>query len=129
LSAVVDNTSIGAYKVGEEPVYLTGFGPHCFGLPDNPQPVVNGKFQIPAQFRCLNDGAALTADKCAQTAPKTTASTASEASLNTFEGSLGENALVNAIIAGNYGTTPDKVPYIATMMSASLLRGAAVTAK
>jgi len=127
LSAVIDNTNLGAYKKGEEPVYLTGIGPHCFGLPDNPQPVVNGKFQIPAQFRCLNDGAALTADKCGKTVTKS--SSASGVSLNTFDGSLGENALVNAIIANNYGTTPDKVPYVATLMSASLLRGAAVTAK
>lgn len=127
LSAVIDNTNLGAYKPGQQPIYLTGFGPHCFGLPDNPQPVVNGKFQIPAQFRCLNDGAPLTADKCAQ--KPSTAQSASEASLNTFEGSLGENALVNAIVAGSYGTTPDKVPYITTMMSASLLRGGQVTAK
>jgi len=46
-----------------------------------------------------------------------------------FDGSLGENALINTIIAGQYGTTPDKVPYISTLMSASLLRGAEVTAK
>ena len=127
LSAVIDNTNIGPYKPGQATVYLTGFGPHCFGLPDNPQPVVNGKFQIPAQFRCLNDGAPLTADACGKTVTKP--SSASEASLNTFEGSLGENALVNAIIAGRYGTTPDKVPYISTTISAGLLRGGAVTAQ
>jgi phospholipid/cholesterol/gamma-HCH transport system substrate-binding protein len=127
LSAVVDNTNLGKYKAGEEPVYLTGFGPHCFGLPDDPQPVVNGKFQIPAQFRCLNDGAALTADACGKTTTKS--SSATEASLNTFEGSLGENAVVNVLIAHDYGTTPNKVPYVATMLSAPLLRGAAVTVK
>ena len=127
LSAVVDATNLGPYKPGQQPVYLTGFGPHCFGLPSDPQPVVNGKFQIPAQFRCLNDGAPLTADACGKTVTKTSSDTA--ASLNTFEGSLGENAVVDTLIAHDYGTTPNKVPFVATMLTAPLLRGSEVTVK
>ncbi|MCZ4500315.1 MAG: Virulence factor Mce family protein [Marmoricola sp.] len=130
LGAIIDTTGLGKYKPGEQPVYLTGYGPHCFGLPDDPQPIVNGKFQIPAQFRCLNDGAALTADNCSSSAKsESSTKTGSVGTVNTFEGSLGENAVVNTLIASTYNTTPDKVPYIGTMMSAPLLRGADVTVK
>jgi phospholipid/cholesterol/gamma-HCH transport system substrate-binding protein len=131
LSAVVDNTNLGKYTPGQQPIFITGLGPHCFGLPNDPQPVVDGKFQIPAQFRCLNDGAPLTGDDCAgkSTDGKTSTTDSPEASVNTFEGSMGENAVVNALIASTYDTTPNKVPYIDTMMSAPLLRGAEVTVK
>lgn len=118
LSAQVDVTTMGKYVPGEQPQLITGYGPHCFGLPDNIQPMVNGKFQIPSQFRCLNDGAALTADACG----KSTSSTNNQA-----QGSPAENALVNTLIASSYGTTPDKVPAIATSLAAPLLRGATVT--
>jgi len=124
LSAVIDNTNLGKYKPGEEPRFITGLGPHCFGLPDNPQPIVNGHFQIPAQFRCLNDGAALTGDKCGQSAKS-----ANAAAISSFEGSPAETALINSLIASSYGTTPDKVPYQDTMLAAPLYRGTQVTVK
>ena len=95
LSAVIDNTNLGAYKQGQEPVLITGFGPHCFGLPDNPQPIVDGKFQIPAQFQCLNDGAPLTGNPCGKTVTRSSSASAVKlGTLNVFEGSQGENALV-----------------------------------
>jgi phospholipid/cholesterol/gamma-HCH transport system substrate-binding protein len=127
LSAVIDATNIGKYKPGEEPHFITGLGPHCFGLPGNPQPVVNGKFQIPAQFQCLNDGAALTSAKCG--ASSKTASAEQENSIASFQGSQAENALVNALISHGLGTTPNEVPYVDTMLAAPLYRGTAVTVK
>ena len=108
----------------DTPIYVTGYGPNCFGLPDNPQPIgSNGYFQIPAKYRCLNDGAALTKDPCAQRKSQSMNSSAIEQSA--IE-SQSENALVNTIIAGSYGTTPNKVPPIATILAAPLLRGQAV---
>jgi hypothetical protein len=44
-------------------------------------------------------------------------------------GSPAENALVNTLIAGEYGTSPDKVPPIATALAAPLLRGTTVNVK
>jgi virulence factor Mce-like protein len=113
LSAQLDFTSMGKYKPGEEPRLITGYGPNCMGLPHPPVP-----FQTPAKYRCLNDGAALTKDPCSQRA----ASSASEEAL----GSPAENALVNSVIAGSLGTTPDKVPPIATALAGPLLRGQTV---
>lgn len=122
LSNVVDNTSIGKYKPGEQPRYLTGYGPSCFGLPNNPQPQVDGHFQIPPKFQCLNDGAALTDNPCGQRGPSSSSDQAMTAS-------SGENALVSALLSGTYGTTPDKVPPIATMLAEPLYRGAEVSVR
>ena len=129
LSIVVDTSGVGTkehgspkYMPGEEPRFITGYGPNCFGLPDNPQPVdSNGNFQIPPQYRCVNDGAALTDDPCSQDGTKAASTTAL--------GSPSENSLVNTLIASSLHTTPDKVPGIATMLAAPLYRGAAVTVK
>jgi len=117
LSAVIDNTNQGPYHNGEQPRLITGKGPHCFGLPDNPQPTVNGRFQIPDEFKCLNDGAALTNDPCGKN-PNYVQSRA----LNSPE----EHALVDSLIAGALGTTPNKVSPGATMLAAPLLRGQTV---
>jgi phospholipid/cholesterol/gamma-HCH transport system substrate-binding protein len=104
------------YKPGEEPRIITGYGPNCFGLP-NPQV----PFKVPGAYRCINDGAALTSDPCAR------------AKASAFDqqaiGSPAENALVNTLIAKSYGTTPDKVPSIATVLAAPALRGEVVNAK
>ena len=116
LSAVfVAASTIGKYKKGEEPRLITGLGPHCFGLPNYQVP-----FFIPDQFKCLNDGAALTADPCGAKPSATDART-----LN----SMGEHAIVNSVIARDLGTTPDKVPSASTVLVAPLLRGNAVTVK
>jgi phospholipid/cholesterol/gamma-HCH transport system substrate-binding protein len=107
----------GKYVPGEEPKLITGQGPHCFGMPHPPMP-----FKVPGSFRCVNDGAALTPDACAQSV-KTSA----------FDqqaiGSPAEHALVNSVIAANYGAAPDKVPPIATVLAAPALRGMEVTVK
>jgi phospholipid/cholesterol/gamma-HCH transport system substrate-binding protein len=125
LSAVVDNTNIGKYKPGEQPKYVTGYGPNCFGLPNNPQPQVDGHFQIPPKYRCLNDGAALTADPCAQKS----SSASDESIAQSAVDSPSENAMVSTLIAGTYSTAPNKVPPIATMLAAPLYRGQRVSVK
>lgn len=118
LSAQLDFTNLGKYKPGEQPKLVTGYGPGCFGLPNPPVP-----FQIPAKYKCLNDGAALTAAPCAQDSAHT--NSASDVAL----GSPAENALVSSLIAGEYGTTPNKVPPIATALAEPLLRGTTVNIK
>jgi len=116
LSAQMDFTNLGKYKPGEEPKLITNYGPNCFGLPNPPVP-----FRVPDQYRCLNDGAALTSDPCAQDSAQSDSKVAL--------GSPAENALVNTLIAGEYGTSPDKVPPIATALAAPLLRGTTVDVK
>jgi virulence factor Mce-like protein len=120
LSATLDTANMGPYKPGEQPRLVTGLGPNCFGLPDNPPPIGNGNCQIPAKYRCVNDGTPLTTDPCAKRA-----SGASNRSLN----STAENLLVNTLIAGDLHTTPDKVPGGATLLAAPLLRGQEVQVK
>jgi hypothetical protein len=119
-----DKFSNTGYTPGQQPRYISGYGPNCFGLPDNPQPVdANGNFQIPGKYRCINDGAPLTEDPCAAGSNKT--ASASTSAL----GSPSENQLVNTLIASSMHTSPDKVPGVATMLAAPLLRGTAVTVK
>ncbi|MGH8961198.1 MAG: MCE family protein [Jatrophihabitantaceae bacterium] len=116
LSAQLDQTNMGKYKPGEEPRLITGYGPNCFGLPNPPVP-----FKIPPKFQCINDGAALTDAPCGR---DRTQSSSQEAL-----GSPAEDALVNTLIASAVGTTPDKVPDIATALAAPLLRGQTVNVK
>jgi virulence factor Mce-like protein len=118
LSAQIDNTKLAntPYTPGQQPRFITGYSPNCFGLPNPPVP-----FKIPAQYRCLNDGAALTSDPCGQAK---TSSAAQEAL-----GSPAENALVSTLIANSLHTTPNKVPDIATALAAPLLRGETVDVK
>ncbi|MDP9115928.1 MAG: MCE family protein [Actinomycetota bacterium] len=118
----IPQTGLGDYVNGNQPKPLTGLGPHCFGLPNSVPVDGKGIFKIPSDFRCLNDGAALTADACGQAA-KTSG----------FDqqaiGSPAENAVVNSVIAATSGTTADKVPGIATLLVAPGLRGETVTVK
>lgn len=124
LKISLDANNAGGYKPGEQPRYITGYGPNCFGLPDHPEPIgSNGYFQIPPKYRCLNDGAALTNDPCAQ---RKSQGMNSSAIAQSAMGSPVENAIVNTLIAHSYGTTPKKVPAIATMLAAPLLRGQVV---
>jgi phospholipid/cholesterol/gamma-HCH transport system substrate-binding protein len=112
----VPPAKLGKYVPGDQPKIITGLGPHCFGMPNPMVP-----FKIPPSFRCINDGAALTTDACSQS--KTSA----------FDqqaiGSPAETALVNTLIAGTYGTTPDAVPAIATILTAPAMRGTQVDVK
>lgn len=133
LSVVLDNTNMGKYTPGQQPKLVTGYGPHCFGLPDNVTPKKNGHFQVPPAFRCLNDGAPAT-DECSSTKKSSAAkssSTPASATTSSYGESLGspaENALVNALLTSTYGS-PDKVPDIARTLAAPLLRGAEVDIK
>src|SRR6266545_1670138 len=105
----------GKYVPGDEPITVTGTGPHCAGLPAPPQP-----YQIPPEFQHVDDGAALVGGpgSGAMASPMRDAY---------GPGSDAENAMVNALIARQYGTTPDHVPAIDTILAASLLRGSEVT--
>jgi virulence factor Mce-like protein len=138
LTVTVNANNLGPYKnnskVNDTPILVTGFGPNCFGLPDNPQPTdANGRFQIPPKYRCLRDGVnggALTkaAESPSCKAPTTTAAT-TQVDGSRLLNSPQEDALVNAIVAGDLHTTPNKVPGIATLLAAPLLRGQQVVVK
>jgi virulence factor Mce-like protein len=136
LTVTVNANNLGPYKknnkVDDTPVLITGMGPNCFGLPNNPQPTdANGRFQIPDKYRCLRDGVnggALTkaaeSPNCKSSSGASTSSDSVRA-LNTPQ----EDALVNALIAPQLHTTPDKVPGVATLLAAPLLRGQQVVVK
>lgn len=113
----VASPKLGAYKPGEEPRFITGLGPHCFGLPDPPVP-----FKVPGNFRCVNDGASLTGDPCSYAAQTTAFDQQSV-------GSPQENALVKSVLARDWNTQPAKVSDLATLMIAPELRGQAVELK
>jgi virulence factor Mce-like protein len=107
----------GPYKPGNEPRYITGLGPNCFGLPNPPVP-----FKVPGNFRCVNDGASLTGDPCSYAA-KTTAF--DQQSI----GSPQENSLVKSVLASDWNTKPDKVSDYAALMIAPTMRGQTVVLK
>jgi phospholipid/cholesterol/gamma-HCH transport system substrate-binding protein len=125
LAVTINANNLGAYKPGQEPTAVTGYGPNCFGLPDNIAPTdANGRFQIPDKYKCLNDGAPLTK---AGASPGCNATTSS--SQNRSLGSAQENALVNTLVASDLSTSPDKVPGVATLLAGPLLRGQEVVVK
>lgn len=114
LTVNTDEKNLGAYKPGQQPKLITGLGPNCFGLPHPQRP-----FQIPGKYRCINDGAPLTSDPCAQS------NSADNKALN----SKAENAYVNTLIAGSMKTSPNKVSGTATLLAGPLLRGQQVVIK
>lgn len=119
LSATMDTqpANLGPYTPGQQPRLVTGIGPNCFGLPDNaPNP-----FPTPAVFQCLNDGAPMTTQPCSQNA--------SAAYRQQAIGSRAETAMVDALIASTYGTTPNNVPAVAAVLAAPALRGSQVSVK
>ena len=126
--------SRGPYTQGEEPSLISGYGANCFGLPDNPQPTVNGNFQIPPKYRCVNDGAPLTNDPCAakrssgNNSARDTSTTTSSNDSDAI-GSPAEDAVVNSIVATQLHTTPNKVPGGTTLLAAPLFRGHKVVIK
>jgi virulence factor Mce-like protein len=107
----------GAYKPGNQPIYVTGIGPVCFGIPNPPVP-----FITPGPYRCVYDGAYLTADNCA-------ARNKVSGRDQQMIGSSDENGAVNTLLAPSFDTTPDKVPGVATLLIAPALRGQVVTVK
>ena len=109
---------LGQYSSSNSPSYITGFGPNCMGLP-NPQI----PFKIPGNYRCVNDGAALTTDPCSQ--HPSSKSVLDQQSV----GSQAESAVVATLISGSEHLAPDQVPPIATVLAAPALRGAEVQVK
>jgi phospholipid/cholesterol/gamma-HCH transport system substrate-binding protein len=109
----------GKYVPGNEPRLVTGMGPHCAGLPNPPVP-----YTIPPPFQSLNDGAPVIGG------PGTGAQVAPSAMRSAYgPGSAAESSMINSLVASKYGTTPDKVPPIETVLAGSLLRGSEVTLK
>ncbi|MDT4916332.1 MAG: phospholipid/cholesterol/gamma-HCH transport system substrate-binding protein [Pseudonocardiales bacterium] len=128
LGVIVNGNNLGPYKknakVNDTPTLVTGFGPNCFGLPDNPTPTdANGRFQVPEKFRCLRDG--VNGGALTREAENPNCSPKTNSSLNSPE----EDAMVNTIVAMQLKTTPDKVSGVATLLGAPLLRGRQVTIK
>ncbi|HEY3629869.1 MAG TPA: MCE family protein [Jatrophihabitantaceae bacterium] len=107
----------GKYVPGNEPKLITGRGPHCGGLP-NPQV----PYTIPPEYQNLNDGAPLVGGPG-------TGALASPIRGAYGPGSPAETSMINTLIAGDYGTTPNKVPPVATVLAGPLLRGSQVTVK
>lgn len=123
VTASTDKFQTQPYKPGQEPRTVTGYGPNCFGLPDNVGPLDSrGHFPIPDKYKCLNDGAPLTP------AGESGSCSASSSSYRSV-GSPEENAMVNTLIAGRLDTTPNKVPGVATLLAGPLLRGQEVVVK
>jgi virulence factor Mce-like protein len=126
LQVTVNQGNMGAYRPGQEPKLVTGYGPSCFGLPDNPGPIDSrGNFQVPDKYQCLDDGAPLTKKAGTPACAGAKSSSADDRS----SGSAAENALVNSLVASDLHTTPDKVPGVATLLAGPLLRGQEVVVK
>jgi phospholipid/cholesterol/gamma-HCH transport system substrate-binding protein len=109
--------SQGKYVPGNEPVSPPVQGPHCYGLP-NPQ--------VPFAGVTFPDGAPATGPATpgpGQSLPSVTRSAYNASGV----GSPGESRLVSALISGAWGNDPNKVPAIATLLAAPLLRGSTVT--
>ncbi|HJQ44653.1 MAG TPA: MCE family protein, partial [Jatrophihabitantaceae bacterium] len=136
LTVTVNANNLGAYKKNakkdDTPILVTGFGPNCFGLPDNPGPTdANGRFQIPPKYQCLRDGVnggALTR-KAENPNCKVAGSATTQSATNRALNSPEEDAMVNSLIASQLNTTPKNVPGVATILAAPLLRGQTVVVK
>ena len=132
LGVIVNANNLGPYKKNahqdDTPIIITGKGPNCFGLPNNPQPTdANGRFQIPDKYKCMRDG--VNGGALTRQAENPNCSTTTQSAVTRALNSPEEDAMVNTIVAMQLGTTPDKVPGVATMLGAPLLRGQQVTVK
>ena len=132
LGVIINANNLGAYKknakVDDTPKIVTGYGPDCFGLPNNPQPTdANGRFQIPDKYKCLRDG--VNGGALTKEAENPNCSTTTQSAVTRAINSPEEDAMVNSIVAMQLDTTPDKVPGVATILGAPLLRGQQVTVK
>jgi len=103
--------SRGKYVPGNEPRYVSGGGPHCYGLPSPPKPFpgINFPDGAPAAGPASLPGA----DRAAYHAGGV--------------GSPAETRLISALLSGSYGDDPAKVPALATLLAGPLLRGSEVT--
>ncbi|HET6209371.1 MAG TPA: MCE family protein [Jatrophihabitans sp.] len=111
--------SQGKYVPGNEPRYSNQHGPHCFGLPQPAVPFPGAQFDDGAP----NNGSPAvpgqpTADRAAYGAG---------GSRTAGVGSAAETRLIDALISGQYGNDPAKVPAIATLLAGPILRGSEVS--
>ncbi len=108
--------SQGKYVPGNEPKHITAGGllrPHCFGLPQPARPFPGVQFP---------DGAGGAADSAPQSLPSVDRAAYSTSGV----GSAGETKVISALISGNYGDDPAKVPALASLLAGPLLRGSTV---
>jgi len=105
--------SRGKYVPGNEPRYVGSAGgqPRCYGLPNpaNPFPGVNFPDGAPA---------------ASSSSPQPSADRAAYHSNGV--GSAAETRLISALLSGNYGDDPSKVPALANLLAGPLLRGSEV---
>ncbi len=105
--------SQGKYVPGNEPRYSNQHGPNCFGLPQPAVPFPGAKF---------DDGAPNTGPQSLPGQP-----TADRAGYHgSGVGSPAETRLIDALISGQYGNDPARVPAIATLLAGPILRGSEV---
>jgi virulence factor Mce-like protein len=113
------------YVHGEEPRYITApslRGPHCFGLPQPQVPFPGVAF--PASD---GDGAAYNPPPALPGQPTVNRAAYDAGGTNTAGvGSSAESRLIDALLSGQYGDDPAKVPAIATLLAGPLLRGSTV---
>ncbi|MEO6502898.1 MAG: MCE family protein [Jatrophihabitantaceae bacterium] len=105
--------SRGKYVPGNEPRHVTGSSaqPHCYGLPNPPNPFPGVHFP---------DGA----PGAGSTGPLPSADRA--AYHGSGVGSAAETRLISALLSGDYGDDPANVPPLATLLAGPLLRGSQV---
>ncbi|HEV2887530.1 MAG TPA: MCE family protein [Jatrophihabitans sp.] len=104
--------SRGKYVPGNEPQLVGGASqPHCYGLPNPPKPFpgVNFPDGAPAQGP---SGPLPSADRAAYHGGGV--------------GSPAETRLISALLSGEYGNDPAKVPALANLLAGPLLRGSEV---
>ena len=111
--------SQGKYVHGDEPHYSSQHGPHCFGLPQPAVPFPGVQF---------DDGAPNSAPQSLPGQP-TADRAAYGASFTAGVGSVAENRLIDALLSGHYGNDPARVPDLAALLAAPLLRGSVVDVK
>jgi phospholipid/cholesterol/gamma-HCH transport system substrate-binding protein len=116
----------GKYVAGNEPRYITApslRGPHCFGLPQPAVPFPGVRFPSSG-----GDGAAYNPPESLTGQPTANRSAYDASGKNTAGvGSPAEFQLINGLLSGQYGDDPAKVPAIATLLAAPLLRGSTVS--
>ncbi len=112
--------SQGKYLPGNEPRNITdpaALQPHCYGLPNPPVPFPGAQF--PAGE---SDGARYN--------PPSSLPSADRAAYHSSGvGSAAETKVISALISGDYGDDPAKVPALATLLAGPLLRGSKVTVR
>ncbi|MFL6163381.1 MAG: MCE family protein [Jatrophihabitantaceae bacterium] len=113
--------SQGKYVHGNEPRYITAAGlrgPHCFGLPQPAVPFPGVQFA---------DGAPNSAPQSLPGQPAADRAAYDASGKNTAGvGSAAEIRLIDTLLSGQYGDDPAKVPAIAALLAAPLLRGSTV---